>query len=100
MDVARGGIHVRGVRTPEGHLQHAVMMDTNLAASLSLHGLTEADAQARLEADGYNELPRANRRTAPRIVLEVLREPMLALFVGRCDPSRPGRSERSDHPAA
>ena len=31
--------------------------------------------------DGYNELPRARRRTAFRIVLEVLREPMLALLL-------------------
>ena len=57
-------------------------MAADLAASLSLRGLTEADAQTRLRTDGYNELPRANRRTAFRIVLEVLREPMLALLLG------------------
>lgn len=45
-------------------------------------GLSEAQAQARLKAEGYNELPQSNRRTAFRIVLEVLREPMLALLLG------------------
>jgi P-type Ca2+ transporter type 2C len=47
-----------------------------------LTGLTENDAQARLKAEGFNELPRPDRRTPLRIVLEVLREPMLALLVG------------------
>ena len=32
--------------------------------------------------EGYNELPRQDRRTPLRIVLEVLREPMFALLVG------------------
>jgi magnesium-transporting ATPase (P-type) len=45
-------------------------------------GLTEQQARSRLEAEGYNELPRQARRTPLRIVLEVLREPMLALLVG------------------
>jgi Ca2+-transporting ATPase len=45
-------------------------------------GLTEEEAQARLEREGYNELPRRKRRTPLRIVLEVLREPMLALLLG------------------
>jgi P-type Ca2+ transporter type 2C len=45
-------------------------------------GLSEADALARLKADGHNELPAANRRTPFRIVLEVVREPMLALLLG------------------
>jgi len=55
---------------------------TASAAPASLHGLTEAAARTRLETHGYNELPRASRRTAFRIVLEVLREPMLALLLG------------------
>jgi Ca2+-transporting ATPase len=50
--------------------------------SSRLAGLTQADAQARLKAEGFNELPRPERRTALRIILEVLREPMLALLVG------------------
>jgi len=45
-------------------------------------GLSEAEALARLKAEGYNELPQSNRRTPFRIVLEVLREPMLALLLG------------------
>ncbi len=45
-------------------------------------GLTEQQASARLNAEGYNELPRHDRRTPLRIVLEVLREPMLALLLG------------------
>jgi P-type Ca2+ transporter type 2C len=48
----------------------------------AIRGLTEADAQARLKADGYNELPRPGRRTPFRIVFEVLREPMMALLLG------------------
>ena len=45
-------------------------------------GLSEKDAAARLAAEGYNELPSSERRTVPRIVLEVMREPMLALLLG------------------
>jgi Ca2+-transporting ATPase len=49
---------------------------------LFARGLSEAEAQARLKSEGYNELPRPDRRTPFRIVLEVLREPMLALLIG------------------
>ena len=45
-------------------------------------GLSEVEAQARLNAEGYNELPEPLRRTPFRIVSEVLREPMLALLLG------------------
>src|SRR5450756_1325567 len=48
----------------------------------SIRGLSEADAQTRLKTGGYNELPRPNRRTPLRIILEVMREPMLALLLG------------------
>jgi Ca2+-transporting ATPase len=44
-------------------------------------GLGEADAQARLKAEGPNELPQPDRRTPLRIAVEVLREPMLALLL-------------------
>ena len=47
-----------------------------------MSGLSEAEAQSRLQSEGYNELPRQDRRTPLRIVLEVLREPMLALLLG------------------
>ncbi|UVC17916.1 cation-translocating P-type ATPase [Mesorhizobium onobrychidis] len=45
-------------------------------------GLTAAEAQARLVAEGFNELPKSNRRTPLRIAFEVIREPMLALLLG------------------
>ena len=57
-------------------------MSTDTSPPSSLRGLSEADAQTRLKTHGYNELPRANRRTSFRIVLEVVREPMLALLLG------------------
>ncbi|KRR22401.1 ATPase [Bradyrhizobium lablabi] len=46
-----------------------------------LSGLREAEAAARLQAEGHNELPQPDRRTPFRIVVEVLREPMLALLL-------------------
>ena len=45
-------------------------------------GLTEMAATARLKADGPNELPQPDKRTPFKIVLEVLREPMLMLLLG------------------
>ena len=51
-------------------------------ATQRLAGLTEIEAQARLKSEGYNELPRNEQRTFLRIVLNVLREPMLALLLG------------------
>ena len=48
----------------------------------SISGLTEADVQARLKADGYNEIPRPGRRTPLRIIFEVVREPIMALLLG------------------
>jgi Ca2+-transporting ATPase len=45
-------------------------------------GLSDAEAAARLAAEGPNELPRVGRRTLPRIVLEIVREPMFALLLG------------------
>ena len=55
----------------------------NSPASLtSIHGLREADVQPRLKTEGYNELPRPDRRTLLRIILDVVREPMLALLLG------------------
>lgn len=45
-------------------------------------GLSEAEARARLASEGFNELPGARRRTALRIALEVMREPMFLLLIG------------------
>jgi magnesium-transporting ATPase (P-type) len=55
----------------------------NESPPAAIVGLTEADAQARLKADGFNELPRPGVRTPFRIVFEVLREPMMALLFAR-----------------
>jgi P-type Ca2+ transporter type 2C len=57
-------------------------MPNELPSLTSIHGLHEADVQIRLKSEGYNELPRPDRRTPLRIVLEVVREPMLALLLG------------------
>jgi len=48
---------------------------------LVLTGLSEAEARARFEADGPNELGQTGRRTQLRILIDVIREPMLALLV-------------------
>ncbi len=44
-------------------------------------GLTQTEARARLREEGPNELPAAGQRNLPRIMLEVLREPMFLLLV-------------------
>jgi P-type Ca2+ transporter type 2C len=44
-------------------------------------GLSETDAAARLAAEGPNVLPHSERRTLPRILADVLREPMFALLL-------------------
>ncbi len=45
-------------------------------------GLTLAEAAARRAADGPNDLPRPGTRGLPRIIIDVLKEPMLALLLG------------------
>lgn len=45
-------------------------------------GLSDAEVKARQASEGFNELPRPDQRTTLRIVIEVLREPMLALLLG------------------
>ena len=57
-------------------------MNDETSSAGSWAGLSEGEAQIRLKREGLNELPRADRRTPFRIVLEVLREPMLALLLG------------------
>jgi P-type Ca2+ transporter type 2C len=47
----------------------------------SENGLSQSEAAVRFAADGPNELPRERRRSALHIMLEVLREPMLALLL-------------------
>lgn len=55
-----------------------------MTAQQTIHssGLSEAVAKTRLLDDGPNELPKHNQRTAFRIILDVIREPMLALLIG------------------
>ncbi|MEO8499987.1 MAG: cation-translocating P-type ATPase [Vicinamibacteria bacterium] len=57
-------------------------MPSPIPTSPPFNGLSEVEAQSRLAAEGFNELPRPDRRTPFRIVIEVVREPMLALLLG------------------
>ena len=55
-----------------------------MSASLdtpSQPGLSETAAAARLQRDGYNELPSAQPRSVVAIALEVVREPMFILLI-------------------
>jgi Ca2+-transporting ATPase len=52
-----------------------------MTAAPPLPGLSAADAAARLQRDGPNLLPQPDRRRWPRMVLDVVREPMLLLLV-------------------
>jgi P-type Ca2+ transporter type 2C len=56
-------------------------METEEGTPVHLAGLSEKEAQARLELEGPNELSEPDRRTPFRIMLEVLREPMFALLL-------------------
>jgi Ca2+-transporting ATPase len=57
------------------------MTDGTEPKAAELSGLTAAAARERFVADGPNELPRPDRRSAFRILGEVVREPMLALLI-------------------
>ncbi|MDX9817862.1 MAG: cation-transporting P-type ATPase, partial [Desulfococcus multivorans] len=46
-----------------------------------LTGLTDAEVRARLDRDGYNELPAAGKRQVWDIAWEVVREPMFLLLL-------------------
>ena len=56
-------------------------MPANLSASGPIQGISEELAQNRLKSEGYSELPQPDRRTPLRIVIEVIREPMLMLVL-------------------
>ncbi|WP_290902950.1 cation-translocating P-type ATPase [Aquabacterium sp.] len=47
----------------------------------SPQGLSQAEARARLQAHGFNELPQTRQRSVWRMAAEVLREPMLQLLL-------------------
>jgi len=48
----------------------------------SMQGLTQQEAAQRLKTDGFNQLPKQNKRNPFRILVDVLREPMFALLIG------------------
>ncbi len=48
----------------------------------SQRGLSGREAAQRLRAEGPNALPELDRRTASRIIADVMREPMFALLLG------------------
>lgn len=48
----------------------------------SILGLTQQEATQRLKTDGFNQLPKQNKRSQFRILADVLREPMFALLIG------------------
>ena len=50
--------------------------------AISLQGLTQAEADRRLAADGPNELPLVPGRGILRIAVETMREPMFLLLLG------------------
>jgi Ca2+-transporting ATPase len=50
--------------------------------SPTLSGLTEAEAEARLRAEGPNEIPSAIKRSFLRTIWGILREPMILLLIG------------------
>src|SRR5690348_16478544 len=52
------------------------------ARAASRRGLTAPEAAERLRAEGPNALPELERRTALRIIADVVREPMFALLLG------------------
>jgi Ca2+-transporting ATPase len=66
-----------GAKGPEKPLNEAPR-----AEAAADRGLTQAEAAARLQQDGPNELPQDRQRSPFRIVLEALREPMLQLLLG------------------
>jgi len=47
-----------------------------------LEGLSSEDARRRLGLFGHNTLPNTERRSVPRIVVGIVRQPMFALLLG------------------
>jgi Ca2+-transporting ATPase len=54
---------------------------TTLESQAGFEGLSPEEAARRLEAEGYNELPRAEERGILRIIFEVIKEPMFLLLI-------------------
>ena len=53
---------------------------TETLNSMNLKGLSEREASAKLQKNGYNELPKEKRKSSFKIILEVLKEPMFILL--------------------
>ncbi len=53
-----------------------------LSKSPEVEGLSATTAAERLRTEGYNELPSPDKRHFGRILLDVAKEPMLALLIG------------------
>jgi Ca2+-transporting ATPase len=62
----------------ESEVTSAVAVETAISR---WSGLSSHEAAARLKAEGYNELPRTERRTFARIAVDVAREPMFGLLL-------------------
>ena len=56
------------------------MRESEQQSPIEMQGLTAAEARARLVSEGLNELPRAGSRSIIRLIVDVLREPMLMLL--------------------
>ncbi len=54
-------------------------MDTHL--SEKFQGLSKIEAKKRLEEEGYNELPSEKKRHLLKIIIDILKEPMLLLLL-------------------
>jgi Ca2+-transporting ATPase len=44
-------------------------------------GLTSEEVKQRLKSDGFNELPKPQKRNFLKILMDVMREPMFALLI-------------------
>ena len=49
---------------------------------VALEGLSQAEAERRLETNGPNEMPVSASRGIPQIVFETMRDPMFLLLIG------------------
>ncbi len=47
----------------------------------TVSGLTQAEAEEKLRAEGFNEIPSSKKRSVLTMVAEVMREPMFLLLV-------------------
>ncbi|MEI6529399.1 MAG: cation-translocating P-type ATPase [Candidatus Falkowbacteria bacterium] len=53
----------------------------NITLPENIKGLSTQEAKSRLETDGYNELPSEKKRRLFRIIIDILKEPMILLLI-------------------